>query len=427
MNIKKVIIENGAIQKLPMVLNELAVTGSILLVADNRTYRVAGELVKQFLVKDGFQLREAVLDRDAELIPDEKALGEILIGMEPGIEVLVAVGSGSITDLTRLIAYRFGKPFIAVPTAPSMDGYASPVAALTINGYKQTLNAKPPVAIIADPDILAKAPVEMIRSGFGDLLGKYTALADWKLSSIINGEAYSEEIAAKVRMTVDQTVADLQGTITSPETIRNLMDGLIVSGEAMLAWGNSRPASGAEHHLAHFWEMSRAGAQATLTGKKYPAHGIKVGVATILAAGIYHWLFNLELTELKRHIAQYRPEPEASFRARIHRVYGPLAGDILNNLKGCYQDRKARAARQERIVANWKSMGIWVKDRLPAPERLRELLSQTGAPVEPSEIGVQPEMVTLALQNAKELRERYTVFRLAEDIHGSNRIALLKS
>ena len=160
MNIKKVIIENGAIQKLPMVLNELAVTGPILLVADNHTYRVAGELVKQFLVKDGFQLREAVLDRDAELIPDEKALGEILIGMEPGIKVLVAVGSGSITDLTRFIACRFGKPFIAVPTAPSMDGYASPVAALTINGYKQTVSATPPLAIIADPDILAKAPPE---------------------------------------------------------------------------------------------------------------------------------------------------------------------------------------------------------------------------------------------------------------------------
>ena len=79
----------------------------------------------------------------------------------------------------------------------------------------------------------------MIRSGFGDLLGKYTALADWKLSSIINSESYSEEIAAQVRTTVDRTVAHLQGTITSPETIRNLMEGLIASGAAMLEWGNS--------------------------------------------------------------------------------------------------------------------------------------------------------------------------------------------
>jgi glycerol-1-phosphate dehydrogenase [NAD(P)+] len=411
MNIAKVIIESGAIKKLPAILNESSITGPLLLVADNHTYRVAGEAVGRLLVSSGFQLRESILNRREALIPDEKALGEILAATDPGIVALVSVGSGSITDLTRYTAYQLGKPFIAVATAPSMDGYASPVAALTINGYKRTMNAKPPVAIIADLDILSKAPPEMIRSGFGDLLGKYTSLADWKLSSLITGEGYSEEIAAGVREMVDKTVAGFQGEITGVETIRNLTQGLIVSGEAMLEWGNSRPASGAEHHLAHFWEM-----QAALAGRKCRLHGIKVGAATVLVVEIYQRVFGLEMTELKKRIALYRSEPKADYIARIHKAYGPLAGDVLASLQESYLDPEKRIARQERILVNWEEMRSWVKTNLPTSAQVKKILHEIGAPVLASNIGVNRMLLGRSLMNAKEIRDRYTVFRLAEDI-----------
>lgn len=411
MHIAKVIIENGAIQKLPEILNESSITGPLLLVADNHTYRVAGEAVERLLVSSGFQLRESILNRSKALVPDEKALGEILAAMEPGIQALVSVGSGSITDLTRYIAYQLGKPFLAVATAPSMDGYASPVAALTINGYKRTMKANPPLAIIADLDILSKAPPEMIRSGFGDLLGKYTSLADWKLSSLITGEGYSEEIAATVREMVYKTVAGFKGEITGGETIRNLIQGLIVSGEAMLEWGNSRPASGAEHHLAHFWEM-----RAALAGRKSRLHGIKVGVATVLVVEIYQRLFNLELTELKKRIALYRSEPKAGYIARIRKAYGPLAGDILADLKASYSDPEKRTKRQEKILAHWEEMRFWVKTNLPTPAQVKKILREIGAPVLPNHIEVNRMLLKESLVNAKEIRDRYTVFRLAEDI-----------
>lgn len=411
MNIAEVIVEKGAIQKLPALLNEFSITSPLLLVADNHTYRVAGEAVEQLLISGGFQLRKSVLNRREVLIPDEKALGEILIGMDPGIGALVAVGSGSINDLTRYIAYQFNKPFFTVATAPSMDGYASPVAPLTINGYKRTMIAKPPVAIIVDLDILTQAPPEMIRSGFGDLLGKYTSLADWKLSSLITGEGYSEEIASKVREMVDRTVAGFRGEITGAKTIRNLTQGLIVSGEAMLAWGNSRPASGAEHHLAHFWEM-----KAALAGRKCRLHGIKVGVATVLVADTYQRVFDMEMVELKKRIALYRPERKTDYIARIRKAYGPLAGDVLADLKESYLDPEKRTARQERILANWEEMRSWVKMNLPTSEQVKNLLYEIGAPVFPRNIGVNRLLLGKSLVNAKEIRERYTVFRLAQDI-----------
>jgi glycerol-1-phosphate dehydrogenase [NAD(P)+] len=411
MNIAKVIIEPGAIKEIPGLLHQLSIAGPLLMVSDHHTHQVAGENIGQRLQSSGFQVRKSVLHRREVLVPDEKALGEILAMVEPGITALVAVGSGSINDLTRYIAYQLNKPFLAVATAPSMDGYASPVAALTIHGYKRTMNAKPPMAIIADLDILTQAPLEMIRSGFGDLLGKYTALADWKLSALITGEDYSEAIAAKVRETVERTVAGFQGEIRSMETIRNLTEGLITSGEAMLSWGNSRPASGAEHHLAHFWEM-----KAALLGRKCRLHGIKVGVATVLVTELYQRLVGFDTAELKRRIANSRVERKPDYTARIGKAFGPLAGDVLADLKESYLDPVKRSARQERILMHWEEIRSWITRNLPTDTQVKKLLHEIGAPVFPKNIGVNRFLLTESLENAKEIRERYTVFRLAEDI-----------
>jgi glycerol-1-phosphate dehydrogenase [NAD(P)+] len=409
--IKKITVEKNAIQLLPKYLHHLCETGTILLIADNHTYRAAGERVKGTLVSAGFIVREVILHRDQPLVPDEKALGEILVKMDFEISILLAVGSGSITDLTRYISHKFGKPFFAIPTAPSMDGYASSVAPLTINGFKQTLAAISPTAIFAEPEILAKAPTEMILAGFGDLLGKYTSLADWKLSHIINGESYSKELAAMVRSTVDKTVTDFNKQITDLTLIKNLTEALIISGEVMLQWGNSRPASGAEHHLAHFWEM-----QALLTGQKSHLHGTKVGIAVILVAEVYHKLFKLEIAEVKQLIAQSAPESELDCTKRIKKVFGPLAEDVLNDLNGHYLDLEKRAVRQRMILKNWATMKKWVENNVPTGEQIRELMLQVGAPVEVEAIDVNSEMLKIALENAKEVRARYTVFRLAEDI-----------
>jgi glycerol-1-phosphate dehydrogenase [NAD(P)+] len=405
------IVESEALLKLSLVLQNISKASKVLLIADNKTWSVAGERAKSLLIVNGYQIVECILERDEPLVPDERALGEILVKLEPDIEILLAVGSGSITDLTRYIAYKFNKPFVAIPTAPSMDGYSSSVAPLTIRGFKQTLPAVTPAGIVADIAILVNAPTEMILAGFGDLLGKYTSLADWKLGQFINGEGYSEPIAAMVRTTVDKTVTSLNHNLSDPILIQNLTDALIISGEAMQQWGDSRPASGAEHHLAHFWEM-----QDLLTGKKSHLHGTKVGIAVILVAEVYHKLFKLEIEEVKQLIAQSKPELEQDFIKRVKKVYGPLADDILKDLKGLYLDPEKRAVRQRMILDNWTTMQVWVENNVPTGDWIRELMFRAGASIEAKSIDVSEEMLKLAMENAKEVRTRYTVFRLAEDI-----------
>ena len=405
------VVAAGALGRLPTVLQTLGCTGAVLLIADNRTYQVAGVKVNEILTAQGYRVRLCILERNEPLVPDERALGEIMVALEPEDALLVAVGSGSVTDLTRYTAYRFGKPFVAVPTAPSMDGYASSVAPLTIRGFKKTFKAATPAAIIADTDVLRGAPQDMILAGLGDLLGKYTSLADWKLSSFINEEAYSEDIAAMVRTALTETVNHFDSRLTNATLIAHLTDALIVSGEAMQLWGDSRPASGAEHHLAHFWEM-----QAGLQGHQSYFHGTKVGIAVILVAEIYHRVFAMDAAAVERSISHCIPELNAEYTARIQSAYGPLASDVLYDLKEYYLDAALRKVRQRRIIANWEMMRAWVHENVPRPEWLRQFMLQAGAPVEPGRIGIDAALLGLSLENAMEVRGRYTVFRLAEDI-----------
>ncbi len=405
----KSLIHQNALEQLPAVFPDE--TRRILLVADQNTDQVAGRLVSAILQKHGYQCQECILRREAALVADETALAEIKTADNPANDLYLAVGSGTITDLTRFASFNAGKPFVAVPTAPSMDGYASPVAALTLHGFKQTLPAAPPLAIVGDPELLATAPPLMIAAGLGDLVGKYTALADWKLGQIINAEPFAPELETMVRSAVDQAVQSFEADYDPVTRAKLLTEALIISGEAMLAWGNSRPASGAEHHLAHFWEMDAA-----LHDQPCQLHGIKVGVATLLILDRYHELFKRNATELQSFIERFHPETEAAHLRRIENAYGILAGSVLNDLKGFYRVPETRLQRQAQIAANWTMLQHWVKTNVPTAEWVRGILEKAGAPITTEAIGIGRSELQTALQNAKEVRVRYTVFRLAEDL-----------
>lgn len=405
-------VENrmGILKRIPALIGELAPNKRVLLVADDRTYEVAGRQVETLLTASGLNAESCVVFRDGVLLPDEKALAEIITGIQPEMDLLLAVGAGSINDLVKFAAHKRNLPYAVIPTAPSMDGYASSVAAITFNGFKQTFPAAPPVAIWADPDILATAPEEMFLAGMGDVLGKYTAIADWKLGNLIDGETFSDAIAADVVQAVNRVNA-ITPTMAKTEAAARLIDALILSGEAMLKWGNSRPASGSEHHLAHFWEM-----QFALAGREGHLHGTKVGVATILTTGLYHRIFALDQNEVIERIKMRQSETEEAFRARIEEAYGSLSGGVFEEQKNYYLNEEQRRERQVRIIDQWDAMKEWALAYVPAPHKLAAHMHGMGALVEPGEIGIAPDLLELSLANAKEVRRRYTVFRLAEDI-----------
>jgi glycerol-1-phosphate dehydrogenase [NAD(P)+] len=256
--------------------------GKIFVFGDSNTYEICGKSVKEHLINAGFDTCSYVL-KDLHLVPDEKALGRLLVEMDAAASLIIAVGSGTLNDLGRMLSFKTHIPYFIVCTAPSMDGYASTVSPLMIDGFKTTYEAVAPTAIIADTAIIKNAPIEMIQAGFGDIIGKYTALTDWILSREINGEYYCKTSVKLMEMAVKKCADNLDGIAGRDEqALQYIIEALILAGIAMGIVGNSRPASGAEHHMAHYWEMD-----ALTNHHKHPLHGNAVGVASMISASIY--------------------------------------------------------------------------------------------------------------------------------------------
>lgn len=281
-DIQAIRVGSGVIQELPGILRDLGAS-HIFLVADNYTYEAAGRQVEQLLDQAGLPYHKRVFQTETPLVPNEYALGSVLAAMTSQDDMLLAVGSGTLNDVTKYVSARTGVPYVIVATAPSMDGYASTVAPTILDGFKTTLPAVYPAAIVADVDILKDAPMPMLTAGFGDIIGKFTSLADWRLSHQLNGEYYCPEVAGVIEAAVETCAANAQALAQrEPQAIQAVTEALILSGLAMGMVGVSRPASGAEHQMAHYWEMD-----ALRRGEEHPLHGNAVGVGTVLAASLY--------------------------------------------------------------------------------------------------------------------------------------------
>ena len=248
------------------------------------TWKAAGEKVYHTLKGNHFDVFSTMIERGKNiLIPDEKAVGEMFMGLPSDTGMIISVGSGTLNDMAKYMSSRTGIPYTIICTAPSMDGYASSGAPLMNGGRKISYTATLPYAIVGDTEVMKKAPMKMILAGYGDIIGKLTALADWKLSHEITGEYYCETIVKLVQKAIDKVVATRFDLANRDEdAVLYLIEALILTGVAMGLIGVSRPASGAEHMLSHYWEMAVIAA-----GKNPELHGIKVGIATPIIAKIF--------------------------------------------------------------------------------------------------------------------------------------------
>lgn len=282
-DIEKIVVKNGILDELVDWLLQYK-SGKLFVLSDTNTYGVLGEKVISRLESEDFRLKSFVFETGThDLIPDEHTIGRLLLEMEQDTSFVLAVGSGVLNDIARLVCFRTNKPFAIAATAPSMDGYASVVSPTIINHKKVTVPGKYPCAIFADTAILQKAPIVMIRAGFGDVLGKLTALADWKLANILQNEYYCNTTASLVQRGVDRCIESSEGLAAREEQgVRYLIEALILTGISMGLVGVSRPASGTEHQIAHYWEV-----KAIEEGRAHALHGNAVGVGTVVTAMLY--------------------------------------------------------------------------------------------------------------------------------------------
>lgn len=303
-------ISSGAIDRIPSILKDYE---SVYLVADRNTYRAAGERVERLLKACGKHHATLVLQGDV-VLPNAETVGNILVyandlgaksdifRYSPMPDFILAVGSGTVNDSCRLASYRLGLPYGIVATAPSMDGYASAGTPFLHDGTKSTVQATTPKYIIGDLDVLKDAPWEMMLAGIGDMFGKYTGLLDWELARDYSGEYFCEKIAADVLEATNNCLKSGYGLRQrDPVCVKNVMEGFLVTGLGMAFTGNSRPASGSEHIVAHAWELFDVEA-----GRQPHLHGLEVCEGTRLIALMYQML--LEETDdphLRKLISGY--------------------------------------------------------------------------------------------------------------------------
>lgn len=302
-------IQNGALRSLPVFLSGYR---AVFAVADERTYGAAGRTVEKALSDLGKLYGIHILKGD--VLPNAQTLGDILIhlydpaakpeksGGSPLPDFILAVGSGTVNDCCRLVSYRLGLPYGIVGTAPSMDGYFSAGSPIIFDGGKSTIQCTTPEFVIADLDIMSAAPYPMLMAGIGDMLGKYTGILDWELARDYKNEYFCEKIATDVLSATDKCLDSAYSVLTRDcESIKSLMEGFAVTGLGMAFTGNSRPASGSEHIIAHAWELYDIE-----NGNPPALHGLYVCEASRLVAAIFRRLLSeTKDSHLKSLISKY--------------------------------------------------------------------------------------------------------------------------
>ncbi len=396
--IQSVYIERNAATRLKELCKDYS---KILIVADENTFAAAGaQTVDALREKD---LEKVLFPGSEILVPNERAI-QAVQDVLSGRELIVGIGSGVIQDLCKYVSFYHQIPYIVVATAPSMDGYASNGAAMITDGMKVTYPAGLPLAILADTEVLAKAPMEMLKAGYGDIIGKFSALNDWKLSHLVNGEYFCQYIYDVTFEQTTRTIDLADGILKREEqSAKTLMEALVIIGIMMSFAGSSRPASGSEHHLSHFFEIT-----GLVHGADYFPHGIDVAYSTVITAKLREKLLAASFGKKRFRL------DETAYRQTMRRVYATVAEGCmeLQEKVGNYKkDRSALYLEKEKEIKE-------VLLQCPTAKEIEEMLELAELHMHDFYDLYNEQRRQDAVLYAKDLKDRYTVLWLYYDLLG---------
>lgn len=391
--VEEIVFKPDAVKEIPVFLKSAGYTKPVI-ICDTNTYPAAGKQIQQLIPGAA-----AIILNAENLHADEHGVAQVQENFDENTDLLLAVGAGTIHDITRYAAYQMQLPFYSIPTAASVDGFVSTVAAMTWKGFKKSFIAASPVAVFADSNIYAQAPARLTASGAADLLGKYTALADWKLGHLLLDEYLCPTICKLEEEALAVVVESLDGLKSGEQTAcENLMYGLLLSGLAMQMVGNSRPASGAEHHLSHLWEMS------LLNPPLDAYHGEKVGVGLAMACKHY----KAAARQIRK--GQYQLLIPNAPKNDIMELAGnnpAVAEDLLQENSPDPLEKISLST-----LADKSTEILAILDSLPEAEEIKEYLSKVAAPVSLSQIDLPEALEADSIKYSPYIRNRLTGMRL---------------
>ena len=383
---RKVVVAEKALENFEAYMQELGLTGRRTVVYDEITWKLTeGKHVKadQNIILDPKGLR-------AEDILIENMMKDL-----DHPEVIVAVGAGTIMDFGRYPAYKLGIPFVAIPTLASSDGFTANICSAIMNGQKKSTPMCAPVLVVADLDIISGAPARLIASGINDILAKYTSLADWRISHLVDGEYYCPMVAdlAEHALKLMRGAADKYAA-TGVADHEAMTMAQMESGLTMQLMDNSRAASGAEHLMAHLVEMHPPRFE-----NAEGIHGECVGVGTFQCIREYH-----KLASMKPKAKPFTPLTEAWVLEKFGERLAPgIMKENENDVLGTFPSQN--------IVDHWDEIKAML-DALPSVEEMDKLYSDCGCKYLPEHIGIDPALADEMLDISAAIRNRLTLVRM---------------
>ena len=394
--IERVEIGRGAISVLGELCRE---AHTVLVLSDENTFAAAG--TQTLAALSGKEILRVTYPGDTLVVPDEQAVAAMQPCL-PRADAVVAIGAGVIQDLGKYGATMQHIPCHVVATAPSMDGYASTGAAMLMSGIKVTYPVSVPTSILADTAVLKDAPMELIRAGYGDIVGKFSALNDWKLSHIVKGEYFCQNVYDLMAEALQKTLTLADGLVRREEAaVGALMEALVLAGIAMAFAGTSRPASGSEHHLSHYFEVT-----GLLEQKPYFPHGIDVAYSTVITARLRQMLLAAPFPR------ETVPFDRTDWEKNLRRIYSTAADGYiaLQDQVGHYATDRTAAYldKEEEIRA--------VLAEVPTPEELETMLRAVGLDIAEFYALYGRQKLIDAVLYAKDIKDRYSVLWLYWDL-----------
>ena len=410
---KVVLSEPGALAKLPALFEEQFAGQSAVVVGDERTMQVAGDRVVSVLQEAGIDVITHVFPGEPELYARYENCESLRDVLRPMDRVAIGVGSGTLNDTLKRACGELERNYMVVGTAGSMDGYTAFGSSIALDGFKQTLSCPAPLVCVADLDVMAAAPQVMTASGYGDLLGKIPAGADWILADALGLEPIDRKVWDLVQGPLRQSLSRPSELAAGHvPAVGELVEGLLMSGLAMQAHHSSRPASGAEHQFSHLWEMEGHGVDVT---PRRLSHGFKVGIGSVAIAALYEDLLSRDLTaldidaavaawprreEMEQQVRSLHPDPHLVEETVVQALAKWIAPEVLRK-------------RLETLTGMWTVLVPRLREQLLPAADLQSRLRAVGAPAHPSDIGLDWRRFKDTYTRAQMIRKRYTVLDVA--------------
>lgn len=381
-----------------------------LVVADENTWRAAGEAVYAYLQREGVECDEPFIFTDSDLHAEWHFIEMLDERLSATDAIAVAVGSGTINDLCKLSSYHQNRPYMCVATAASVDGYSSFGASITYKSMKQTFTCPAPRAILADVGVMAKAPAEMTAAGYADLAAKIPAGAEWIIADFVGSEPIHPEAWHISQDNLKASLSDPEGVAAlKPEAIAPFVEGLMLSGFAMQAARSSRPASCTDHLFSHLWNM-RDHKHNGVT----PSHGFQVSVGTLMMCAMFDQMYKTDFTTLDVEACVKAWPTADEVRAAAEQLFaGEAFAELgVTEVMAKYGDADEVRRQLQLVKEGWPELRAKLQDQCYTFAEMHRMLTIVGAPTKPEDVGISKQQMLADVPYVRHIRRRYNMMDL---------------